>query len=325
MTSQADLVTRAAARPPLFVLVRLLVVRLAQAALLVWFVVTLFFIASRVMPGDPIRAMFGFKRPPPELLAELHERYLLDRSLWVQYWDHVGGLLHLDFGVTYRGDRPVGPMITAALKVSLRTLAIALPIQVAFGALGGMLPRMTRSRFARLTARMPAAVVASIPVFVIAHLVRVLLVEWGVMYPSLEPGSWQEVLLPGLILGTVFGGYVALVTDDALGEQLQAPHVGAARGRGITPNRILRVHALRPALPPVITLIGINMAQVVTSLLIVELVLGAPGLGTLMYEGIRGREHDIVVGVAIVGTGLAILASTLTDVVVAAVDPRITR
>ena len=170
MTSQADLVTRAAARPPLFVLVRLLVVRLAQAALLVWFVVTLFFIASRVMPGDPIRAMFGFKRPPPELLAELHERYLLDRSLWVQYWDHVGGLLHLDFGVTYRGDRPVGPMITAALKVSLRTLAIALPIQVAFGALGGMLPRMTRSRFARLTARMPAAVVASIPVFVIAHL-----------------------------------------------------------------------------------------------------------------------------------------------------------
>ena len=118
---------------------------------------------------------------------------------------------------------------------------------------------------------------------------------------------------------------MALVTDDALGEQLQAPHVGAARGRGITPNRILRVHALRPALPPVITLIGINMAQVVTSLLIVELVLGAPGLGTLMYEGIRGREHDIVVGVAIVGTGLAILASTLTDVVVAAVDPRITR
>lgn len=317
--------TRAATRPPLFVLARMLVVRLFQAALLVWFVVTLFFVVSRVMPGDPIRAMFGFKRPPPDLLAELRGRYLLDRSLWVQYWDHVSSLLRFDFGTTYRGDRPVGPMIQSALTVSLRSLAIALPLQIGLGALGGLAPRLVHGRTARLIARMPAAVVASIPVFVIAHVVRVLLVEWGVMHPSLEPGSWQEVLLPGLILGTVFGGYVALVTDDAVGEQLRAPHVDAARGRGLTPNRILGVHALRPALPPVLTLVGVNMAQVVTSLLIVELVLGVPGLGLLMYDGIRGREHDVVVGVAIVGTALAILASTLTDVLVAAVDPRITR
>jgi ABC-type dipeptide/oligopeptide/nickel transport system permease component len=162
-----------------------------------------------------------------------------------------------------------------------------------------------------------------VPAFVLAHLVRIVMVEQGWLLRHPLPGTWQQYVVPGVIVGLVFGAYVALVTDDALGQVRGAPHLLAARGRGLRPGRVLRVHALRPSLPPVLTLIGANLAQVVTALLVVEIVLQVDGLGLVLHEAIRRRDHDVVVAVAVVGTGLAVLASAVTDVLVAAADPRI--
>jgi oligopeptide transport system permease protein len=298
--------------------------RVLQTVVVLWAAATLFFIAARILPGDPIRAMFGFVPPPQEVLDRLYHRFGLDRPLYVQYLDYLWDLLHGRFGRSYDTYREVRPRIFAASTTTLKLLVVAAVGQTVLGLTAGVSMRHARRPGQRRATRLAVLLAASVPMLVVAYVVRVFLTDSWQWVPEVpDPRDWTTYVVPGAVLAVVYAAYVALVADESLQRTLNSEFVLAARARGFTRRRVLWRHGVRASLTPVITLVGTNMAQVVTALLIVETVFEVQGLGLLTYRAIRARDHVLIVGVGIVVTLMVVIINLITDLLAAWSDPRI--
>lgn len=297
--------------------------RVLQTIVVLWAAATLFFIAARILPGDPIRAMFGFVPPPQEVLDRLYHQFGLDRPLYVQYVDYLWDLLHGRFGRSYDTYREVRPLIFSGTTTTLKLLVIAGIGQSVLGLMAGVAMRHARRPAQRRATRLVVLLAASVPMLVIAYVVRVFVTDSWQWYPVLpDPQDWTTYIIPGAVLAVVYAAYVALIADESLQRTLHSEFVQAARGHGLSPRRVLWRHGVRASLTPVITLVGTNMAQVVTALLIVETVFEVQGLGLLTYRAIRARDHVIIVGVGIVVTLMVVVINLITDLLAAWADPR---
>jgi oligopeptide transport system permease protein len=284
----------------------------------------LFYALVFLIPGDPIRALFGFRTPPPELLSALRHEYGLDQPFYVQYIRYLDRLVRGDWGVTFRGAQ-VSTLIAGALPISMRLLAVTVLAQTVIGVTAGVVAAHRRVSFLGVLIRISSLVVIAIPIFTLAFLMQA---EFGVRFRwlpayGLTARGWSGYVLPALVLAASFTAYVARMTQIEVSETLREPYIRAARSRGIVSRRVIAVHALRPALVPVVTLIAASAGQLVSGLIIVEGVFKIPGLGGVVFEAIRSKEHALVVGILTVATLVVILASFVADVLYAIIDPRI--
>jgi ABC-type dipeptide/oligopeptide/nickel transport system permease component len=162
------------------------------------------------------------------------------------------------------------------------------------------------------------------PVVVTAYLLRVVfVVELGWAPFSGAAGGPGAYVLPVLALAALSTGYVALITRAEVGESLHAPFVQAALGRGLTRRRVLGVHALRPALTPVVTFVAANLGQLFVGLVVVEGVFGMPGIGSAVLASIEGRDRALLVGLTTVVIAAVIVVNAVADIAAAALDPRV--
>jgi oligopeptide transport system permease protein len=311
---------------------RFIAARSVQMLVSVWVAITLIFVAVTQLPGDPVRALFGFRPPPPELYDAITIRFGLDRPLWEQYWMYLSNTLTGDLGFSYPldgwGTADTGPAvadtIAAAGPVSAILVAGSLVLQVVVGVGFGALGSLRRRRALDAGVYALAVLLVSTPVLVAAYVLRTTLgvqLRWFPM--SGIAGGAISYVLPIVALSALSIGYIVLLTRTEMRETLAAPFLKAAQGRGYTTARLLAVHAMRPSLIPVVAFIAANIGQLFVGLIIVEGVFGLPGLGGAVFEAIRNRDRSLLIGLVTVFILVTLVINTLADILVALIDPRV--
>jgi len=303
-----------------------------------------------LIPGDPALTMLG-ERATPEKVAEVRARLGLDRPIWQQYVLYVGHALRGDLGVSIvRGDPVAGDLLrrfpaTVELAVAAIVVAIALGIPI------GVASAVYRNSLLDSLARLGALTGVSMPIFwlglVLAWFFGVQLrilptgfrlasgsafVPWTnfVILDALLQGDWtsladalRHLVLPALALATIPLAVIARMTRASLLEVLSREYIRTAEAKGLSRRAVILRHALRNALLPVLTVVGLQVGRLLAGAILTETIFSWPGIGLWVYESIESRDYAIVQGVSLFIAVIVVGVNLLTDVLYAAVDPRI--
>ena len=313
-------------------MLRFVASRLLSLALSLWAAMSLIWLAVTQLPGDPVRALFGFTPPPRELYESLRRRFGLDLPVWEQYVQYMGRLLTGDLGNSYpldpfgraRVGPPVSETLASAVPISARVVLGAVLLQLLVGVVAGALSarRAVRGRGGALY--LLALLLVSTPVLVAAYVLRLVVAqEAGLLPASGLLRGWAAYVMPVLSLGALSTGYVVLLTRAGVAETLASPFLRVARGRGFGTARLLAVHALRPSLIPVVAFLAANLGQLMVGLIVVEGLYGLPGVGGTVFEAIRDQDRSLLIGLVTLVMAVVLVANAVADVLAAALDPRL--
>jgi peptide/nickel transport system permease protein len=293
-------------------------------------VASVVFLIMRLGPNDPVAAMIG-DFASDEQIAEVRARFGFDRSLPEQLLRWFGVLLTGDLGTSIYTGMPVarliGQRLEPTLLLALCSMLIAVSIAVPLGVLAAWKAGAAVDR-----AVMGFAVAAfSFPVFLVSYtlvLVFSLGLEWlpvqGYRPPSEGLGPFfAHIALPAISLGLVYSALIARITRASVIDVLRQDFVRTARSKGLPPLRILARHALRNAAVPIVTVIGLGLAGLISGVVITETVFAIPGVGRLTVDGILNRDYPVIQGVIIFFSLVYIGINLAIDVTYAAIDPRI--
>ena len=286
-------------------------------------IIALSFLLTRLAPGGPFDEEQAL---PPEIRANLEAAYGLDQPVLVQFGRYLAGLLHGDFGPSFKfRDFTVSELIADGLPVSLTIGLAALALALAIGVPAGIWAALSRGRVADRLVMTLAVAGISIPVFVIAPLLTLVFGIWLRWLPvaGWMPGRPIDLVLPVVTLALPVVAYLARLTRGSLLEVLRATWIRAARARGLPEHTVILRHALPAALLPVVSYLGPAAAAVLAGSLVVETLFGLPGMGRHLVQGALNRDYTLVMGMVIVYAALMILLNLLADLVYAWLDPRI--
>ncbi len=326
--------------------------RLLLAPLMLWTITTLVFLLLRATPGDPVDAILG-ARAPEEVKEAVRERLGLNAPLWLQYLNYMGSLLRLDLGssLTTQGQtvwQIIQVHFPATLELTVFSMLVAVTVGVLVGALAASRPNTALDAGGRLF----GIITYAVPMYwfgMVLQLVFAVQLRWfpiGTRFPltmtppqgwtglylvdSLLQGNVQAffvalyyLTLPSLTLGLLISGVFERIVRINLKQTLRADYVEAARARGIPERRIVFAHALKNALIPVITVLGLTVASLLGGAILTEVTFSWPGLANRLYQAIEFRDYPVVQGVMVFFGVIVAIASILIDILNAYVDPRI--
>ncbi len=286
-------------------------------------IVTLAFFVMRLAPGGPFDQE---QMLPPDVTANLEAAYGLDQPMWVQYGRYLGGLSHGDLGPSFKfKDFQVSELIARGLPVTLTIGVLALVLAVGCGVPLGMLAALRQNGVVDHLVMGTALVGIAVPNFVVAP---VLALVFGVQLGWLPVAGWEGggiryCVLPVITLALPFVAYIARLTRGSLLEVLQAPYMRAARAKGLSSGALLRRHALKPTLLPVVSFLGPATAALLTGSLVVEQVFSLPGVGRYFVQGAINRDYTLVMGMVVFYAALILLLNLVVDLIYGWLDPRI--
>lgn len=288
------------------------------------------FTLPRLLPGDAVVLMLEEKAYARDL-AELRAKLGLDRPLHVQYVEWVGKIARGDLGESLWTRRPVVEELGRRLPVTLALGLIATVFSVAIALPVAVISAARQDTLADYAGRCLAIAGLSVPGFWLATLVIVFPAIWwgwrpvsGFVELSRDPvGHIRQLLLPGLILGVASAAALMRLTRGMLLEVLRHEYVRTARGKGLRERVVVLKHGLRNAVIPVVTVLGIQLAQIVGGAVVIESIFGLPGIGRFLFDAIVQRDYPVIQGVNLVVAAGIVLANLAVDAVYAALDPRI--
>lgn len=304
-------------------MIRFALNRLLLGVLTLFVLVSASFALIRLAPGGPFDAERALE---PEIRLRLEAHYGLDRPLWRQYLAYLGGLLRGDFGPSFQyRDHRVGELIASGLPVSMKIGAAALALALFLGLALGILAAWRRDRLLDRLLMGFAVLAQAIPNFVLAPLLVLLFAVGLGWLPAggYGHGSLRHLLLPVVALALPYVAAVARLSRMALVEVLASEYILAARSRGLSESRVLWVHALRPALVPVVAYLGPAAAAILTGSVVIEQTFSLPGIGRHFVQGALNRDYTLVLGVIVVVGGFVVFFNLLADLIAAWLDPRI--
>lgn len=306
------------------------VVRRGLISLLILFLaVSLLFGMIHMAPGDPATVMLG-PRATPELKAELARRMGLDQPLIVQLGRFYGGVARGDLGVDPFSNRQVSEIVFEQLPYTLVLVLVAIGGASLLGIPLGCYSAIRRNSLPdRLTAVVSVAFIA-VPSFVVAlYLLLWLAVKWR-WFPALgagEVGDYADqarhVVLPAIALGLGWVGYIARLVRSSMLEVMGENHIRTARAFGLPERIVIFRYALRIALLPTVTILGLGIGSMLSGALFAEIVFSRPGIGKLLYEAVVTRNYPVVMGSVLVTTAFFVLCTLASDVINALLDPRL--
>lgn len=282
---------------------------------------TITFVLMHAVPGGPWDEN---KKLPPPVVANLNHRYDLDDSLWVQYGKFLGNAVQGDLGISYTNqDRDVTEVIRQGLPATTVLAGLAFLISVGIGIPLGVAAATRRNSSVDFFSVALATLFASVPGFVLGIImVMVFSVSWDLL-PAGGWGSPSHVVLPALALALLPMAFIARITRSSVLEVLDEDYVRTARAKGMPPLAVHYRHVLRNALVPIITIIGAEAAALLTGSFIIETVFSVPGIGRLFVQGIAQRDYGLITGMVLFYATLMTVVNLITDLLYAAVDPRI--
>jgi peptide/nickel transport system permease protein len=344
--------SRPGRRGPLSPLVRYMLVRVALIIPMLWVLVTMVFLLMRVI-GDPITAAQG-GRLNAQQIAERKHAAGLDRPMLTQYWEYISGLARGDFGTTLTDHRAISEILVqngaATLELSFWSLLVAFGIGVPLGRIAARY----RDKLPDVVLRLFAILVYAAPVFFVGLLLKLAFTPFG--WPSSgrastdteliledvhphtnimiidsilwgDPALIRDVLehavLPAVALGLLTGGVFLRLVRINLLQTLRMDYVTAARSRGVSERRVVRKHAFRNALVPVVTVMGMQIALLLAGAVLTETTFEWKGIGYMLTQYLKARDFLAVQGIVTAIAVIVCVASLLIDAIIAMVDPRV--
>jgi len=285
-------------------------------------VATLVFSLIHLIPGDPVLIMLGDGAQPTDV-EELRAKLGLDKPLVEQYGIFLAGLGRGDLGRSLHFDQPVAQLLgqhypaTVVLAFAAMGLAIAVSLPL------GMLAAYRHDGWIDRSARLFSLLGVSVPNFWLGPLAILLFsIQLGWL-PVSGWSDWKSLVLPAATLGAALAALLTRMVRSALAEELGKPYLVTARAKGLRPFRVATLHALRNALVPVVTVVGLQFGSLLTGAILTETIFGWPGLGRLLIQAIRLRDFPLVQGSVLVIAVTYVAVNLVTDLLYAWLDPRI--
>ena len=284
--------------------------------------ITVAFFLIRIAPGGPFDAE---KAVPAEIQANLEAKYHLDEPLLAQYFRYLGQVLVFDFGPSFQyKDWTVNELIARGVPVSLTIGGLALLLAVGVGTLVGVTAAVRQNTRWDYSVMGFAMLGISIPNFVVAPLLILLVAVYAGWLPA---GGWawspRYMVLPVVTLALPLIAYIARLTRGSMIEVLHSNFIRTARAKGLPESQVIRRHALKPALLPVISYLGPAAAGVITGSVVIERIYAIPGIGSYFVQGAINRDYTLVMGVVVLYGLLIIVLNFLVDLLYAWLNPKI--
>jgi len=296
--------------------------RLLAAIPTLWGVATAVFVMARLLPGDPARVIAGVLASQDQV-DHLRHQLGLDQPLPVQYVDYLGSLARLDLGTSAHFGGPVSGEIASRLPYTAELALTALAIAVVLGVLGGVAAALRRNTLIDLAVSAVSVLGISMPTYWLGLMLIVVFAIQLRLLPAAGADSPGSVVLPAFTLGLLSVGLIARMTRSSLLEVLAQDYVRTARAKGVSPAQVVFAHALRNALVPIVTAVGLQLGALMGGAVLTESVFGWPGVGRLLLDSIFSRDYPMVQGLVLLFAFTYIVINLLVDLLYVVVDPRV--
>lgn len=304
--------------------------RVLQAIPVLFVVITATFILTRMVPGDPAVTMLG-PQASPDAVAELREQLGLNEPMWKQYIDYLLGVLQGDFGWSTSYNSDVMPLILSRLPATLSITMTGLIIAALVGIPIGVESALHQNSVLDYVFMVVALVGVSMPIFWLGlMLVLTFSVNLGLL-PAMGMGSfangvWDVVshmILPVFCLATIPAATLARISRSSMLDTIGTDYIKSLRSRGIKETLVIWKHAFKNALPPIVTVLGLQIASAFTGAILTETIFSWPGLGTLIVNAVNGRDYSLIQGTVLFTAVVFVVVNLVVDIVYAVINPRV--
>ncbi len=282
----------------------------------------LLFFMLRMLPGDPAQVLAGQMATPQEI-ENIRRQLGLDRPIYEQYVTYLSRLARFDLGRSARTQNPVTEEIWARLPNTLLLAVVAITLACLFGIPAGIISAVRPYSWIDYLVTTSALFGMSMPVFWLGLMLMVvfsIILKW---LPAGGTGSWQHVILPSVTLAAFVVAFISRMTRSAMLETLAQDYTTTARSKGLKERVVVIKHALKNAMIPIITVVGLQFGLLLGGAVLTETVFAWPGLGRLIVDSILARDYPVIQGAILIFGLLYILVNLVVDLIYALVDPRI--
>jgi ABC-type dipeptide/oligopeptide/nickel transport system permease component len=290
----------------------------------IWFGILLMVFLMRVLvPGDPIQLMFAGQFSDPQVEAALRHKYGLDRPLTTQFVDYVVGVVHGDLGESITAQQPVTTLIRSHYPYTVVLTLTSLTIAVTIGMVTGVISAIKKDSIIDMISMIFALTGLSMPAFWLGLLLIYIFavdLQWFPVLGSMTP---RGLVLPSVTLGLIASAVTARLVRATMLDALSEDYVRTARAKGISDMRVVILHALRNALIPIVTIIGLQFGGLLSGAFIVEVVFAWHGVGELAVTALKQRDFPLIQGIVLVVATTYVLVNLVVDLLYAVLDPRI--
>jgi peptide/nickel transport system permease protein len=288
------------------------------------------FVVLQVLPGDPAQIILGIKATP-ETLRDLRHKLGLDLPLPLQYMNWIGGVIRGDLGKSITYEVPITSLIISRLQVTIPLALLSILFAVVFSIPLGVYAALHRNRpgdygvmvFSQIGLAIPAFWAGILLILLFAVELRWFSAGGFKSWAETPWGALKSLLLPALSLGLIRAAVLARLTRSCMLEVLGEDYIRTARSKGLTEKGVVYKHAFRNALIPVVTIVGLQMGELLAGAIVIENVFHLPGLGRLVFLAIGQRDLPVVQGVSLLIAFLIVVVNFAVDVIYGIVDPRI--
>ncbi|WP_040168148.1 ABC transporter permease [Microbacterium gorillae] len=277
-----------------------------------------------LIPGDPVLALAGDKRLSASTIASIRAQYNLDDPFFVQYIKYLGNVLHGDFGRDFNGNA-VSTLIGTALPYTVVLALSAFVLKIVIGVCLGVWAGMNQGKFPDKFNLIFTIFFLAVPGFIIAYFAQYIFGIKLHLLPisGVRTGFPMAFIMPALVLALETASPLARLTRTSLVDVLRSDYIVTARAKGLAPGRIMWVHALRNALMPVVTYLGLSLASLLGGSVLIETIFNLPGLGGTLARAIDGMNGPVVVGVSVFLLLFYLVAALVVDLLYPIIDPRV--
>ncbi len=291
--------------------------------------------APGILPGDPVRLITGDRAISEELYDQVVEENGLDQPLWKQYTIYLSNILHGDLGQSYQKNRSVVDIFADKFPNTLKLAVAAIIIEIFMGIGAGLISAIKRHSFSDVFVTLATSILVSVPVFWLGMLLQMFfgikMKEWtgGAFYLPISQMSsdqfpdWAHLILPAFTLASVSAAYVARIMRSQMLESVGQDYIRTAQAKGLKQSAVVRDHALKNAMIPVVTFIGIDFGVMMGGAILTETIFSWPGVGREIYLAIGQRDWPVVMGGVILIVIAVMIINLIIDVSYAFLDPRI--
>jgi len=303
-------------------LARYLLTRILYTLPVLWLVVSLVFLLIHLVPGDPIQQMLGEGAPAADLQAARHA-YGLDLPLTQQYLNYWKGVLHGNLGVSFRYNQGVSKLLAQRYPYTLQLTVAALLVAILLSIPAGVRSARRRNDWDDRAISVVSLFGLSFPNFALGPILILLFsIKLGVL-PVSGSGTFANLVLPAVTMGSALAAILTRMVRTSMLEELSQDYIRTARAKGLTETTVVYRHALRNALIPVITVLGLQFGALLAGAIVTEKIFSWPGIGRLTIDAISNRDYYVVQG-CILAIGLTYVAvNFMTDLVYSVLNPRI--
>jgi peptide/nickel transport system permease protein len=285
-------------------------------------ITAILFVMLNVVPGDPIALMMK-EHASPDIIARVRAQMHLDDPMILRYFQFLWSALHGDLGISVKLNRPVTNLIAGAFPNTLILAASAAVVSWVIGIPVGILSAVRRDTMVDHLFMGISLLGVSMPIFWSALLFQYVFAMQLKWLPVAGFYSWKHLIMPAVVLGWSSAGVIARLTRSSLLEVMRNDYIRTARAKGLRESGVIVRHALKNALIPVVTIMAIQVASLLSGAVITEAIFGIPGVGRISVDAIQSRDMPLLQGSVLFATALVILGNLVADLLYAVLDPRI--